>query len=291
MPNRPLSKWTTDNIPDQPGKLVIVTGGNSGIGFETARILAKKGATVVLAVRNREKGQAAAATILQELPEARVEVRTLDLADLASIKAFTDQFIASHQQLDLLINNAGISMFYPVSESTEELLDRILKVNTYGSILTVSVFLNDLIQNRGRIVQISSDSVRLPTLFHPYPNSKIALEAFSTSMRQELSLFGIDLILIRPGAINTSLLEEVKSVSNPVENSKYEKYFQTFMQMAKQDVGKMAEPTLVARLVKKALLAKKPRKIYSINRNKKISLLANLPQRWIDYFVKKAAMK
>ncbi len=216
---------------------------------------------------------------------------TMDVSSENSIKKVRDQLHEMGISIKYLINSAGISMFYPVSESTEELLDKTLKVNTYGPTLTVSVFLDDLIKNKGRVVQISSDSVRLPTLFHPYPNSKIALEAFSISMRQELGLFGIRLILIRPGAINTNLLEEVKSVSNPVENSKYEKYFKTFSKIAQNDVGKMVEPAKVAKLIQKALLAKRPKKIYSINRNNKISLLANFPQRWIDYFVVKAVKK
>jgi len=190
-----------------------------------------------------------------------------------------------------LISCAGIAIFHPVSESTEELLDKTLKVNTYGPVLSVSVFLNDLVRNKGRVIQISSVSVKLPTLFQPYPNSKIALEAFSTSMRQELNLLGIDLVLIRPGAINTTLTTGMKSISNPIKNSKYDKYFNTFIKMANADVGKMVEPVQVAQLVKKVLEAKKPKQIYNINKNSKIALLTLFPRKWRDLLIGNAVKK
>ncbi len=214
----------------------------------------------------------------------------MDVGSESSIRKTHEQLQKMDIQIKFLINCAGIAVFHPISESNEKLLDKTLKVNTYGPVLTVSVFLNDLIETKGRVIQISSDSVRLPTLFHPYPNSKIALEAFSTSMRQELNLLGIDLILIRPGAINTELINEVKS-ADPLENSKYKRYYQNFLKLAKEDVGKMVEPEQVAQLINKAILANNPKRIYSINKNRKISLLANFPQKWIDYFVTKATKK
>ncbi len=214
----------------------------------------------------------------------------MDVGSESSIRKAHEQLHKMDIQIKFLINCAGIAVFHPISESTEELLDKTLKVNTYGPVLTVSVFLNDLIETKGRVIQISSDSVRLPTLFHPYPNSKIALEAFSTSMRQELNLLGIDLIMIRPGAINTDLIQDVKS-TKPLKNSPYESQFQNFLKLAKEDVGKMVEPKEVAQLINKVILAKNPKRNYSINKNRKISLLANFPQKWIDFFVKKATMK
>ena len=215
----------------------------------------------------------------------------MDAGSEDSIKKVREHLYGMGISVKYLINCAGVSVFHPVSESTEQLLDKTLKVNLYGPVLTVSVFLDDLIKNRGRVVQISSDSVRLPTLFQPYPNSKIALEAFSASMRQELALFGVNLILIRPGAINTSLVAEIKSVSNPINNSKFEKYFQTFMKLAQSDIGKMAEPGQVAKLVQKALVALKPKKIYSINRNAKISMLIRFPAGWREYIIRKTIEK
>lgn len=210
---------------------------------------------------------------------------SMDVSSELSIGKVQKQLRELGISIKYLINCAGIAIFHPITESTEELLDKTLKVNTYGPILTVSTFLYDLIINRGRVIQISSVSVKLPTLFQPYPNSKIAIEAFSTSMRQELELFGVKLVLIRPGAINTKLTTEMKSISNPIENSRYKKSFDIFTKMAQSDIGKMVEPTQVAELVKKALLAKRPKQIYSINKNFKISLLTLFPKRWRDRLI------
>jgi len=100
--------WTTENIPDQSGKIVIVTGANSGIGFETVRALALHGATVIMACRSLEKGQAAVDQIRGENPRGQVFLQRLDLADLDSVGQFAEIFLADNSRLDILINNAGV---------------------------------------------------------------------------------------------------------------------------------------------------------------------------------------
>jgi NAD(P)-dependent dehydrogenase (short-subunit alcohol dehydrogenase family) len=97
------TKWTADQIPDQTGRTVVVTGANSGLGLATARELARKGAHVVMACRNLEKGRAALAEV-----GSGAELEELDLASLDSVKAFAERFLAAHDGLDLLINNAGL---------------------------------------------------------------------------------------------------------------------------------------------------------------------------------------
>jgi NAD(P)-dependent dehydrogenase (short-subunit alcohol dehydrogenase family) len=101
-------KWTADRIPDQHGRVAVVTGANSGIGLVAARELARAGARVMLAVRDTAKGEAAASEIDHAVPGADVEVRQLDLAGLESIRTFAEQFRAEHDGLDLLVNNAGL---------------------------------------------------------------------------------------------------------------------------------------------------------------------------------------
>ena len=95
-------------VPDQTGKFAVVTGANSGTGKETARRLAGAGASVVMAVRTVAKGEQARAEILAQLPHAQLEVRRIDLADLASVKEFADGLVAGGTPLDLLVNNAGV---------------------------------------------------------------------------------------------------------------------------------------------------------------------------------------
>lgn len=98
--------WTAADVPDQGGKVAVVTGANTGLGYETARELARRGAHVVLACRNLEKAERAVTALRAEQPAARVEVAALDLADLASVRSFAADL--PHDRVHLLVNNAGI---------------------------------------------------------------------------------------------------------------------------------------------------------------------------------------
>ncbi len=111
-------KWTSDNIADQSGKIVIVTGSSSGIGFEAAKVLADKGAEVIIAVRNEKKGNNAVEKIVACNKKAKVKMMIIDLANLKSIHAFAENFKNNYNKLDLLINNAGV-MIPPYSKTTD----------------------------------------------------------------------------------------------------------------------------------------------------------------------------
>jgi NAD(P)-dependent dehydrogenase (short-subunit alcohol dehydrogenase family) len=103
-----MADWDAQDIPDQTGRIAVVTGANSGLGLVTARELARKGARVVMACRNLDKGHAAVDAIRSEVPDAQLQLDELDLASLASVRAFAERFKATHDGLDLLINNAGV---------------------------------------------------------------------------------------------------------------------------------------------------------------------------------------
>jgi len=214
----------------------------------------------------------------------------LDVSSQLSIETLHENVKSQGISIKYIINNAGIARFFPISEANEIKLDNIFKVNTYGPVLTVSAFLHDLIENKGKVVQISSDNVRLSGLFQPYASSKIALESLSVAMRQELSLHDVKLILIRPGGINTNLLEEVKRAENKNDSSAYKEHFAKFVEMAQMEVGKTIEPGKVAKLVMKALISKNPKMVHSINKNAKISFLVKFPQKWIDLIIKKTIL-
>ncbi len=102
------NNWTTRNIPDLKGKVIIVTGGNSGLGYWSVKAFAEKGAEVILASRSIENGEKAKTEILNEIPEGKIEVDELDLADLESVRRFAKNFQQKHSRLDILLNNAGI---------------------------------------------------------------------------------------------------------------------------------------------------------------------------------------
>jgi NAD(P)-dependent dehydrogenase (short-subunit alcohol dehydrogenase family) len=104
------SNWNTESIPDQKGRVVIVTGATSGLGKEAARVLAGKNASVIMAVRNVEKGEGVADEIRREFPSADVTVRDLDLSSLTSVESFAEGIMKDYDRLDILINNAGVMM-------------------------------------------------------------------------------------------------------------------------------------------------------------------------------------
>src|SRR5215218_2211216 len=100
--------WTTADIPDQSGRVAVVTGANGGLGLEVARELARRGARVVMAARDQAKAEAAQASIRAQVPDARLELRPLDLASLDSVGEAAAAILADHPRIDLLVNNAGV---------------------------------------------------------------------------------------------------------------------------------------------------------------------------------------
>ncbi len=147
--------WTVSDIPEQQGRTAIVTGANSGIGFEAARELAKKGARVVLACRSEAKGNDAVQRILEPYPTASVELMLLDLSSQASVERFAEEVAGNFQHLDLLINNAGVMV--PPFTKTEDGFELQLGTNHFGH-FALTARLLPLFQDQpgARVVSISS---------------------------------------------------------------------------------------------------------------------------------------
>ena len=154
------SKWTTVDIPDQSGRTVIVTGGaNTGLGFCTAAALAAKGAHTVLAVRNVDKGEEAAARITAESPYAVIDVQRLDLTSLDAIREAADEIKAAHQRIDLLINNAGV--MYTDKTTTKDGFELQFGTNHLGHFTLTGMLLDRLLPvNGSRVVTVSSNAHR-----------------------------------------------------------------------------------------------------------------------------------
>jgi NAD(P)-dependent dehydrogenase (short-subunit alcohol dehydrogenase family) len=151
----PTIGWTADAIPDLSGKTLIVTGGNSGLGFEATRELARHGARVVLACRNPEKASAAIAGIRAADPRADVEAMALDLASLASVRAFASAFVGKHPALHGLINNAGV-MALPRRETVDG-FEMQLGTNHFGHFALTGLLIELLLATPGsRVVNLSS---------------------------------------------------------------------------------------------------------------------------------------
>ena len=149
-------KWTAEQIPSQAGKTVLVTGANSGIGYQTALELARHGAHVLLGCRNEAKGRAALQRLLREAPGANAEVVQLDMASLASIRAFAAVFLGRGVVLDLLINNAGV-MALPKRELTEDGFERQFGTNHLGHFALTGLLLPALLAApTPRVVTVAS---------------------------------------------------------------------------------------------------------------------------------------
>jgi len=160
-----MSKWTTANIPDQTSRTAVITGANTGLGYETAAALAAKGANVVLAVRNLDKGKEAARRIEQSTPGAQVTLQQLDLTSLDSIKAAAGELRDQYDTVDLLINNAGV-MWTPRS-TTKDGFELQFGTNHLGHFAFTGLLLDRLLPVEGsRIVTVSSMGHRIRAAIH-----------------------------------------------------------------------------------------------------------------------------
>lgn len=213
------SGWTASQIPSQTGRTAIVTGANSGIGLETARELARAGATVVLACRNAEKGGAALAGIRGSVPDARVELATLDLTSLASVRDFASTFAAQHDGLDLLINNAGV-MALPRSVTADG-FETQLGTNHLAHFALTCLLLGCMDGRAGaRVVNVSSGAHRGGRIafddlhgersyarWRAYSQSKLANLLFTFELDRRLRAAGSQTIAVaaHPGWAATNL--------------------------------------------------------------------------------------
>jgi len=218
--------WSAEALGDQSGRVAIVTGSNSGIGFETARVLAGKGAIVVMACRNLDKANPKANEIRAAHPGADVEVMQLDLSDLGSVQRFAEAFRAKHSRLDLLINNAGIMV--PPYGKTAQGFETQFGVNHLGHFALTGSLL-DLITNTpgSRIVTVSSIAHYMGRIDFAdlnwekgyraqaaYGQSKIANLLFTYELQRRLAAAGKDTIAVaaHPGWTETNLQEHAKGV-------------------------------------------------------------------------------
>lgn len=212
--------WTAADIPDQTGRVAVVTGANGGLGLETARELARKGALVVMGVRNREKSERAVAEVRAEIPDARLEVRALDLASLASVSAFAERVIGEHAAVDLLINNAGV-MGIPRG-STADGFEMQFGTNHLGHFALTAQLMPALVHTTGaRIVTVTSNARHAATKLDPddlhlekkyspwgaYGRSKIANMNFALELNHRLERAGASAVSLaaHPGYSNTDL--------------------------------------------------------------------------------------
>ena len=225
-----MSKWTTADIPDQTGRIAVITGSNTGLGFETAAALAAKGAHVVLAVRNLDKGKDAELLIKRRFPSADLALQELDLTSLDSVRAAADQLRSEHDRIDLLINNAGV-MWTPKS-NTKDGFELQFGTNHLGHFAFTGLLLDRLLPVAGsRIVTVSSIGHRILADIHfddlqwersynrvaAYGQAKLANLLFTYELQRRLASHGTTVALAaHPGGSNTELTRNIPASLRPV---------------------------------------------------------------------------
>jgi NAD(P)-dependent dehydrogenase (short-subunit alcohol dehydrogenase family) len=217
------TQWTTANIPSQAGRRVVITGANSGIGFEAALALAHKGAELILPARTQAKADDAVARIQAQVPNAQLHPEVLDLAVQASVHAFASRVKERFpgQSLDLLINNAGV-MALPAREVTADGFERQFATNYLGPFALTGLLLPSIKQIAGsRVVTVSSsaskqgkiefDNLQSERLYKPmfqaYAQSKLADLIFSQELQRRLKAAGSPILstAAHPGYAVTNL--------------------------------------------------------------------------------------
>lgn len=218
-----MAKWTTEDIPGQGGRVAVITGANTGLGYETALALADHGAHVVLAVRNLDKGKDAAARIVARSPHADVALAELDLTSLASVRAAAEQLRAAHDRIDLLINNAGV-MYTPKS-NTKDGFELQFGTNHLGHFAFTGLLLDRLLPVAGsRVVTVSSVGHRILADIHfddlqwerrynrvaAYGQAKLANLLFTYELQRRLAPSGTTIaVAAHPGMSDTELMRNM----------------------------------------------------------------------------------
>ena len=221
-----MDKWTAADIPDQTGRVAVITGANTGLGYETALALAGRGAHVVLAVRNLDKGKDAVASITANSPHADVALAQLDLTSLESVRAAAEQLRSDYDRIDLLINNAGV-MYTPKS-TTKDGFELQFGTNHLGHFAFTGLLLDRLLPVPGsRVVTVSSLGHRIRADIHfddlqwersygrvaAYGQAKLANLLFTYELQRRLAPHGTTVaVAAHPGGSRTELMRNLPAV-------------------------------------------------------------------------------
>ncbi|MBB4361728.1 MULTISPECIES: SDR family oxidoreductase [unclassified Bradyrhizobium] len=251
-----MTDWTTADIPSLAGKTAVVTGATGGLGYETAMALAGAGAIVILTGRNDAKGLRAIEGICERFPNALIAFEPLDLASLASVADFARRFAAGNEQLDLLVNNAGV-MALPKRQQTEDGFEMQLGTNYLGHYALTAQLLPQLRRAKApRVVNLSSlahrsgainfDDLQSKHSYRPwraYCQSKLAMLMFSLELqrRSDAAGWGVSSIAAHPGFARTDLI-----ANGPGANTFQWRIGRLLQPLFSQSAAEGALPTLLA---------------------------------------------
>jgi NAD(P)-dependent dehydrogenase (short-subunit alcohol dehydrogenase family) len=252
-----MATWTTRDIPDQSGKLAIVTGATGGLGLETALGLAGAGAEVVLAGRNPQKGRAAEDLIRQRHRDAKVRFEVVDLARLSSVADFANRVLVTGHPIDILVNNAGV-MAPRRREATDDGFERQFGTNYLSHFALTGRLLPLLKEGRARVVELSSiahrsgkihfDDLNYERGYQPFPvysQSKLAMLMFAIELdrRSQAKGWGLTSVAAHPGFARTDLVDNGPAVG---ANALLTSTIKTVVGMLGHSAAAGALPTLMA---------------------------------------------
>ena len=264
---------------DQPS--VLVTGAGRGFGRAIADKFHQRGYTVVATDYDKK--------LLADLKDKPGYITaTQDVTNTKHAAAVAALITEKVGRLDVIVNNAGVNAFYPLTEAPPEKTINAFMINTFGALIVSQACLDLLIASRGRVINISSESAPFRVPFQFYQPSKAALEALSDTMRRELQLFGVHVAIIRPGAIETEMTEGFDTIVNGVENSRYQKHFDKFAKMvAKNAPTRRMTVDYAAGEIYKAAIDPKKKTLYELKNSLSSKISAMLPRDLADKIIMK----
>jgi len=279
-------------------KVVLITGAARGLGRAMTEQYLSQGWWVIASDIN--------AAELQSRPlHEKLWSLSMDVASDESVNHVFAEVEKEKITINLIINNAGIDNYFPLSEASVNEFRHIFEVNVFGGYRVNQVFLPLLKKPGGRIIHISSESLNLTMPFMPYPLSKKAVEGYAKALRQELKFLGIEVILVRPGAIETQLLETVRSLQSAVGSLQSAAFlpdrqigsqeliepFRKFAEIALKEIGRTITPEQAAFFIYRISNIRNPSAVYRINNMLKLRIAAMLPFWLIELVVRKRLTK
>lgn len=260
-------------------RVVLITGAGRGLGRAVCEAFLADGDTVIAADLD--------VTGLDDIADSLVAV-TLDVTDQEAVNAVAARIREEFGRLDVLVNNAGLINFVPVSEIDPDVLIKHFEVNAFGGLRLTHACLDLLVAAGGRVINISSESWRFRTPFQIYQSTKLAVEGISDVLRRELVHLGVHVATVRPGAIETDLFHAMDHISNPVMDSRLAEPFDKFAEsLANNPPAKRSKPAEVAAIVHRAATEPRRRAHYEINNMWTLKLASGLPTRLADWLVRR----
>ena len=263
-------------------KNILVTGAASGLGQATALEFASNGDHVFACDVNK-KGLKVFSS------NKNITAIEMDVTSPKSVLSALKKISSSAKGLDGIINVAGIFKGGSLVEITEEHFDRMFKVNVFGTYRVTKTFFPLLLKNKGRVVNISSETGRLSVCFNGlYSMTKYSIEAYSDALRRELQLLGMKVIVIQPGPIKTPLLS--KTVELMGKSELFRKQVDMIGKVSQKEESRAVSSTEVAKIILNAFYSKNPKPRYRVNQPLNRYILSLLPARLVD-FIFKIALK